>query len=94
MAMLAYSYGALAALHGPGTRAGTGRLRGAAAGRRHDPAADEVIALVDAGRDDEAMRLFVASTFHLSDNVAQAMTAHPMWQDQSSSSSATSTRCS
>ena len=44
------------------------------------PAADEVVALLDAGRSDEAIRLFVETTFHLDRRVVEAMAAHPMWQ--------------
>jgi hypothetical protein len=44
------------------------------------PAADEIFGLLDAHQYDSAIRLFVASTFHLSDDVVEAMTAHPMWK--------------
>jgi pimeloyl-ACP methyl ester carboxylesterase len=81
--VVAYSFGALVALH-------------AAAGRRAPihalvayeppfgvpgmlPADDEVLRLVAEGRHDEAARTFVATTFHLSATAVDAMTRHPMW---------------
>ncbi|MGH9210197.1 MAG: alpha/beta fold hydrolase [Acidimicrobiales bacterium] len=84
VALIAYSYGALAALRAVTTRRVPVRSLVAYEAPLGVPgvipAAGEVIALVDAGRYDEAIRLFVSSTFHLSDGVVNAMTAHPMWQ--------------
>jgi pimeloyl-ACP methyl ester carboxylesterase len=41
--------------------------------------APAVAALLDAGRWDDAARLFITETFHLSDSLVDAMTRHPMW---------------
>lgn len=84
VAVIAYSYGALAALHAVTTRPAPVQALVAYEAPLGVPgmipAADEIIALINAERYDEANRLFVASTFHLSDHVVEAMTAHPMWQ--------------
>jgi pimeloyl-ACP methyl ester carboxylesterase len=82
--VIGYSYGALTALHAITTRPAPVRALVAYEAPLGVPgmipAADEIVALVDAGRYDEANRLFVASTFHLGDHVVEVMTAHPMWQ--------------
>ncbi|MGH3433657.1 MAG: alpha/beta fold hydrolase [Thermocrispum sp.] len=43
------------------------------------PTFAEITALVDAGRYDQAVRLFVASTFRLDDRLVERMSTHPMW---------------
>ena len=82
--VIGYSYGALTALHAVTTRPAPVRALVAYEAPLGVPgmlpAADEIVALMDAERYDEANRLFVASTFHLGDHVVEAMTAHPMWQ--------------
>lgn len=84
VAVIAYSYGALAAL-----RAVTTRPAPVQALVAYEapvgvpgmlPAVDEILALLDEQQYDDAIRLFVSSTFHLSDHVVDAMTAHPLWQ--------------
>jgi pimeloyl-ACP methyl ester carboxylesterase len=43
------------------------------------PTAAEVLDLIDEERYEEALRLFVASTFHLSDSIVDAMHHDPRW---------------
>ena len=79
---LGWSYGALITLHAmssPGFRAAV---------LYEPPMADEgivghipdVLALIDAGRHDDAAALFVSRTFLLRDSVISAMRRGPMWQ--------------
>lgn len=82
--VLAYSYGALAALHAVTTRPTPIRALVAyepplgVPGML--PAADEIRGLIDQGRHEDALRLFVGTTFHLSPGALEAMARHPMWQ--------------
>jgi len=41
---------------------------------------DELLAVLDKGDIDAALRLFITLTFHLPDSVVNAMERHPMWQ--------------
>lgn len=41
--------------------------------------APEIVALLEADRREEAARLFITTTFHLSDGFVDAMASHPMW---------------
>lgn len=81
--VIAYSYGALAALRAVTTRSPTVRSLVAYEAPLGLPGMipqmSKIVALLDAERHDEAVRLFVGSTFYLPDRVVEAMTAHPMW---------------
>jgi pimeloyl-ACP methyl ester carboxylesterase len=82
--VLAYSYGATAALRA--IAAGSVPVRALVAYEAPFdvpgmlPESERIVALVREQRYDDAMRLFVGSTFLLSDRVVAAMTRHPMWQ--------------
>lgn len=84
IAVLAYSYGGLIALHAVTTR--TVPIRALVAYEPPVgvpgmlPATDEILDLIDQGRYEDATRLFVQTTFHLSDGVLDAMARHPMWE--------------
>jgi pimeloyl-ACP methyl ester carboxylesterase len=84
VSVIAYSYGATAALHAITTRPVPVRALVAYEAPFGVPgmlpAMDDIDALVTEERHDEAVRLFVAATFRLSDRVVDAMAAHPMWQ--------------
>lgn len=84
VSVIGYSYGATCALHAVTTRPTPVRALVAYEAPFPVPgvmpADDEVLALIRADRRDEAVRLFVTSTFGLSPNAVQAMAAHPMWQ--------------
>ena len=43
--------------------------------------ADDVLVLLDEGRQDDAARTFITTTFGLSDGVVDAMQRHPLWAD-------------
>lgn len=84
VAVLAYSYGALAALHAVTTRPAPIR---ALVGYEPPfevpgmmPVYDEILELVDQERYEDALRLFLGRACHLSDGVLDAMASHPMWQ--------------
>jgi pimeloyl-ACP methyl ester carboxylesterase len=83
VAVVGYSYGATAALRAVTTRPApvTALVAYEAPFPVPDmiPARDEVFALLTAGRPDEALRLFVRTTFHLSERAVTAMMNHPMW---------------
>jgi pimeloyl-ACP methyl ester carboxylesterase len=82
--VIAYSYGALIALKA--VVAGAAPIRALAAYEAPlgvpdmMPAVDEVLTLFEAGDADAANRLFVRTTFGLSEHTVEAMAAHPMWQ--------------
>lgn len=84
VAVIAYSYGATIALRAVTTRPAPVRALVAYEAPFGVPgiipAADEIVALLADQRYDDAVRLFVATTFHLSANAVQAMAKHPMWQ--------------
>ena len=42
--------------------------------------APELLALLAADRREDAARLFITATFHVSDRLVDAMARHPMWQ--------------
>lgn len=82
--VIGYSFGALIALQAVTTRPAPVRALVAYEAPLSVPgilpAVQEIVALVAAGRLDESIRLFVTTTFHLSDRVVEAMAAGPMWQ--------------
>lgn len=84
VAVLGYSYGGLVAIHAVTTRPAPVRALVAYEAPYGVPgmipALDEMVTLVAAGRHDDAIRLFISTTFLLSDNAINAMTKHPMWQ--------------
>ena len=83
VAVLAYSYGATAALRAVTTRPAP--VRALVAYEAPFPVPDmipahaEISALLESGRADEALRLFVRTTFFLSERAVTAMAKHPMW---------------
>lgn len=83
VAILGYSYGATAMLRAVCTRPAP--VRAVVAYEAPFgvpgmlPAFTEITTLIDAGRHDEAVRLFIASTFRLGDRLVDRMTTHPMW---------------
>lgn len=83
VAVLGYSYGALAALRAITTRPAPVRALVAYEAPLPVPgmlpAEAEILELLDAGRHDDALRLFVRATFHLSERAVTAMAAHPAW---------------
>lgn len=85
VAVFGYSYGGLIALQAITTRAAP--LRAVIAYEPPlgvpgmIPKSAEIVALVDEGRYEEAMRLFIASTFYLHDKVIARMAQHPLWHD-------------
>jgi pimeloyl-ACP methyl ester carboxylesterase len=84
VAVIGYSYGATIALRAVTTRPAPVRAL-VAYEAPFDvpgiiPAADEIVALLADRRYDDAVRLFVATTFHLSANAVRAMANHPTWQ--------------
>jgi pimeloyl-ACP methyl ester carboxylesterase len=82
--VLAYSYGALISLHTVTTRpTAIGSLVA------YEPPLglpgmlpeyDDFVRLIDEGRDDDALRLFIGTTFRLSANAVDAMARYPSWQ--------------
>jgi pimeloyl-ACP methyl ester carboxylesterase len=84
VAAIAYSYGATIALRAVTTRSTPVRALVAYEAPFDVPGiipeADEIVALSAEQRYDEAVRLFVATTFHLSANAVRAMANHPAWQ--------------
>lgn len=85
VAVVGYSYGGLTALQAITTR--TAPFRAVLAYEPPlgvpgmIPKSAEICALIDEGRYEEALRLFIASTFLLPDKVIVRMAQHPLWQE-------------
>ena len=81
--VLAYSFGALVTLHA--LRRMVAPVRAAVlyeppmGEEGMSPATAEILRLVEQGRHDDALGLFVTASFHLSNSIVDAMRRHPTW---------------